>query len=250
MNKLWSITKRVVSHILFAPAVSVCTNFVVTHLRGGRIRHQGRILTLDSEIVLPWVKNLIFWGMYESAELRLIDRHLPNDVSVIELGGSLGIVTSHIANRIVGSLVTVEADPRLISMLAANAGPTVTVVNAAISYDSTHSYVGIDFGESSLSGRISSNGRPDASVPRITLSGLISKHRIGAFALVSDIEGGEIGIFRRDAAALTNCHLIIIELHEATFAGCNFTINDTATSIVDLGYRLIDQHHNVFVFRR
>ena len=33
--------------------------------------------------VSPWVRTLIFWDMYENAELQLIQQFLPKDIDVI-----------------------------------------------------------------------------------------------------------------------------------------------------------------------
>ena len=70
----------------------------------------------------PLGGSLIFWGFYESAELRLIRKHLPATLDVVELGGSLGVVAAHIGQRLEPGrqLISVEANPALIEALRTN----------------------------------------------------------------------------------------------------------------------------------
>ena len=37
----------------------------------------------------PRVNALLFWGMYESAEIRFVQRHIGSDLDVVELGSGL-----------------------------------------------------------------------------------------------------------------------------------------------------------------
>src|SRR3569623_1218634 len=89
------------------------------------------------------VKAKLFWGIYESSEIRFIQQYLRPDLDVVELSSSLGVVASHIAQRIAGRrLICVEANPSLKETiqanLRANAGAVdCRVVEAAIDYDAT-----------------------------------------------------------------------------------------------------------------
>lgn len=85
------------------------------------------------------VEAQLFFGLYESAEIRLARGHLAGANVVIDLGSSLGIVASHILSRMTsqGHLVCVEANPSLIESLRRTTlsharGQRVDIVQGAI----------------------------------------------------------------------------------------------------------------------
>jgi FkbM family methyltransferase len=217
---------------LKAFAVSIlCHPLVGRLLRvvfGGRIpslRFRGWRIDTRSPAVTPRTVATIFWGVYESAELRLVERHLRRDLDVIECGSSLGGVSSAIARRLEPGrrMVCVEANPALVPLLErnvkANAPDTqVTVVNRAIDYERAE--VTFFQGDTSTGGRTSSTtGNPGVSIPATRLGDLLAEHGIGDYVLVSDIEGAEIGFITHDVAALAGCRQILLELHAGIYYG-------------------------------
>jgi len=51
-----------------------------------------RFSTADPQIH-PRVKASLFWGLYESAEIRFVNAYLPRSIDVVELGSSIGVVS-------------------------------------------------------------------------------------------------------------------------------------------------------------
>jgi hypothetical protein len=111
----------------------------------------------------------ILFGFYESAERRFVRCFLPHDVDVVELGGSLGIVTQTIRRRVGKErrVVTVEADSELARRLAAATAGAVDVVHAAIDYTGDGATTHFSRGSDNVSGHLGAGvhvtvGRSDA----------------------------------------------------------------------------------------
>jgi FkbM family methyltransferase len=249
--------KAAIYKALVSPPSVRLTDLVARRFYGGMIPNRGRRIDTNDPSVTPWVRSLVFWDLYESAELRLIQRHMPKDLDVIELGGSIGVVASQIAGCLGAGrrLVSVEANPQIVDLLRRNIeanGPQVraTVVHGAVAYGTPPAeYVEMSFGNSTLAAWVSQSGEQGAvcRVPRVTLGDLASRNEIGRFALVADIEGAEAGIFAREREALSRCPLMIIELHETTFEGRDLTIPDLVAMAGELGFTVKDSHRDVYV---
>jgi FkbM family methyltransferase len=242
-----------------APSIYL-TDIVARRMYGGKIPNRGRTIDTNDAAISPWVRTLVFWDMYETAELRLIQRYLPENMDVLELGGSIGVVSSHIAGSLEAGrrLVSVEANPQLIKLLKrnieSNGSPEgAIVVHGAVAYALPPAdLIGMSFGESSLDGSVggSKEKRPECLVPCFTLRELVARYKFGRFVLISDIEGAEAGIFIEDREALARCPLMIVELHETTFQGRDLSVQELVAMVVELGYTARDNHRNVYVFAR
>ena len=232
----------------------------VTALFRGRVpslRFRGWRLALDAPGVTPRTAAQIFWGIYESAELRFVERYLRRDLDVVEVGASIGAVSSAIARRQdpAHRLVCVEANPKLLDLLrrnvAANApGHPVEVVHRAISYDSRTVRFGL--GETNVSGRLEPEdpGFEVVEVPATTLAELLHERGITRYVLVADIEGAEAAIIERDAEALLGCEQILIELHSTHFRGRDLGVEDLVRGIEARGFTLRTRHGSVCIFER
>lgn len=192
----------------------------------------------------------IMFGFYEAGERRFIHRYLSRDLDVIELGGSLGIVTHVIRRHVTAErrIVTVEADPVLAEKLAARfeSSPNVRVVHGAVDYSGSGETTRFSRGDDNLSGRLGAGAR----VPRKSLSGLLESHGITAFSLVCDIEGAEAGILSDDAKALRACRHVIIETHETAYRGRIWNTEEFRARFEALGFRVLAQHGPIFAFTR
>ena len=239
---------RVLTHPLIGKSLGM--------LFSDRIPCRG--VRVDTRVnVTDEVKAKLFWGIYESAEIRFIQQYLRPDLDVVELGSSLGVVASHIAQRIAGRrLICVEANPSLKETiqanLRANAGAVdCRVVEAAIDYDATGTGVtGFVKGRNNLDSRAARGVNEDAIwVKSTTLSALLREHAMGEYTLVTDIEGAELGLFLADGAALGNCRQIIAELHDATFQQRSANVEDLINIICrDCGFTLRARRGPVCVF--
>jgi FkbM family methyltransferase len=206
----------------------------------GRVPHRGARIRVQPGGD-PRMNAYLLWGMYESAEIRFVEQYIPRNLDVVELGASIGGVSSYLAQRLAPStrLVCVEANPDIIPILednlARNApGCDVRIFAGAISAGASKT-VTFELGESTLSSRLGDGGaqadRPVRTVPALTLGELLEREGLGDYALVCDIEGAEAELFSNESAAFARCRAIVIELHEIVMLGRNWTIDDLITLI-------------------
>ena len=249
--------KKIVVGFLCQPAVGRLLAFAFRD----RISCQGCVIDTSSDIVTPKVKAMLFWRIYESAEIRFVRQYLNRDLDVIELGSSLGVVTCQIRKRMSGShrLVSIEAHPELARQVKSNLringlDKKVSVINKAIAYHpsqrKTAFYV---FSGSNLTGHIAErqNGARGLKVEATTLSQIIDENGISAYALVSDIEGAEAGFIIHDQEALKKCRQIIIELHDTSINGVAIGTKQMCDRLTgEHGFTLRDQYGPIYVFER
>lgn len=238
------LIKRRIARMLTAPFVGK----VVRRLFRERVPGSGCVTStrgVDDRTVAT-----IMFGFYEAAERRFVHRYLPRDIDVVELGGSLGIVTKAILQRTAETrrVVTVEADALLAKSLAERfAGAArVEVVHAAIDCSGAGEVTQFSRGSDNLSGRLGDGN----AVTRRSLSQIIEERGLESFALVCDIEGAEAGLLIDDAAGFCACRHVIIETHETTYKGTRLSTSDFRARFAALGFRTIAQHGPVFALTR
>ena len=224
-----------------------------------RINFSGVPVASCSAWVSPKVSAQLFWGIYESAERRFVQSSIDASLPVVELGSSIGGVSSHIARKLMPGqrLVCVEANPHLLPLLKKNlkinAGHLeVGVMHAAIS--TQPGTISFAVSESSLSSQIGSRDdiKEMITAPSRTLSDVISEQGLEAqsFQLVMDIEGAEAGIVLEDSDALKGCCRIVPELHDTVHQGNAFKVDQLVEAIVGLGFRVCERYGAVVVFDR
>jgi len=187
---------------------------------GGVFDFHGVTVRLPADVDVA-AANALIRGKYEQEEAALITKHLPADLPVIELGGSLGVVSALIRSRLNSDTrhLIVEANPRLIEICQANAGHAGTeVLHGAVYYDGPIARFGI---ASEVHASAVGQGRSTETieVPAVTLADLCQ--RVGSprrFALVSDVEGAEFDLFAQEAETLRHVELAIVELHPRNYA--------------------------------
>jgi FkbM family methyltransferase len=214
--------------------------------------------TFDTRVdaIAPRTRAEMLWGLYESAERRLVGAYLRPGLDLVELGASLGVVSSHLARRLGQGhkLVCVEANPQLLGAIRTNVRRNapdahVEIVGAAIAYGAEH--VRIELGADTTTGRLAGVGAASGiEVAATTLSRLLEEHAVGEYVLVMDIEGAEAAILREDPGALTRCHQIIAELHATTYGDSALRQDDLAREIEGLGFRRTHQDGFVYLFDR
>jgi FkbM family methyltransferase len=156
-------------------------------------------------------------GTYERPELNLIERFLPRDCPVIELGGSIGVVACFTNRRLdqADKHIVVEAHPQLIPTLQENArlnGCQFKVINAAIAYDAE--LVTFYTGPSFLAGSVRPTEGTNYRVPATSVSNLLSHFAAPQISLISDIEGSETQFVEREFEALAaRVRWLILEIH-------------------------------------
>ncbi len=221
----------------------------------------GCIIETASPLVKPRIKAKLFLRGYEYHEIKLVQKYLQPDRDVIDLGSSLGVVSAQIGRRLNPDqrLICVEANPHLADLIRANVGRNaphvqLDIVSMAVDYPPDgRSLVELALGIDNLVAHIVEEVVvPDGIfVPTVSLSRVLQQYHIGAYTLVSDIEGSEVGLLEMDSAALTNCRQVIIELHPIIRHGRVVLIDEVRADLEErLGFRQIARRGSVFVFEK
>lgn len=222
-----------------------------------RIPNRGCVIEVDDAGVAASTAASLFFGFYESAEIRMVQRYLPRNVDVVELGASLGAVSAQIARRLAPGwrLVCVEANAALLPLLRRNVHANaphaaLTVVHGALDYSSSDATAAFVVAAENVFSRLAEPGEEARAVhvPRVTLSALLEHHRIADYVLVSDVEGAEAGLLERDKTALRRCRMIVAELHATSFARRRVGVEDLVRDVEALGFTVVARHGPVGVF--
>lgn len=231
---------------------------ILMYLYGNEIPTKGFKILTDSPRISEEKKASIFWGIHERVEIAFVDRYLKKRLDVVELGGSIGVVSCHIlAKR--NKLIVVEADPELASILKKNLAfnfpeeKNYEIIQKAVSYNKfKNNRVAFNSGKSFTGGQLSKkNDNDNRSIQYIeftTLSEIIREYGINDYILVVDIEGGEAALLNYEKVSLKKCQQIIIELHDTEFEGKEITILNMVEMIKKIGFHLTDNYGPVFVF--
>lgn len=246
--------KRPLMRLACHPLVGRCIGAAC----GDRIRHHGCTIATDSPEVVPSLKAALFWGSYEKSETRFVQQYLPKDLPVLELGSSLGVVSSHIARHLLpgGELVCVEANPHLLGLIRRNVehnAPHVTlrVVHAAVDYSGS-STVRLRVARRNTDSTVAQVAGPsDTLVPVTTLTQLRQGLSPGPFAIVCDIEGAELDVIRQERDCLAECQCLVIELHRGRRGDQDYSPESMEAILIrEHGFRLVARRGNVRAFDR
>jgi FkbM family methyltransferase len=251
----FKLLKEVAARIL----VSETTGMLIGRVLRDRIPCRGCAIDTSEPAVSGVVKAMLLLRMYESAEQRFVARYMRTDLDVVELGSSLGVVTSQIARRLQRGrrIVAVEANDTLLSIIRANVNinaPQVAleVVHGAIDYSGA-AEVELVLGPYSFAGHVGSErpGVRSRRVQALTLRKVLMDHSLGDYVLVSDIEGAEVGFIAEEREALGRCRQLLCELHEARRGDRVYSAADLSHLLRSShGFRLRDHFGNVCVFER
>lgn len=159
------------------------------------------------------IREAMFHGGYEAAELRTIDANLSRDDLVLEIGTGIGLISTYCAKKIGSNRVfTFEANPALepyIRSVHARNGvaPDLRICALGQGEGEIPFYVHDDFWSSSIYQRSTNSRR--LNIPRRDLNETIAQLR--PTFLIVDIEGGESELF--EFINLDGIHKISIEIH-------------------------------------
>jgi FkbM family methyltransferase len=244
---------KVLCHPAFGRAVAVVLR--------DRIKNRGCVINTSSETILPSVKASLFWGLYESAEIRFVQRYLRPNLDVIELGSSLGVVASHIARKLSPPrrLICVEANPRLLDLIRKNVARNAPQINVKVIHaafaPAQEEQACIDFAISArnLDSRINAGDLAEdcIQVPVVTLEKILTEESLEEYTLVADIEGAEIGLINGGESALSRCRQLIIELHRTWHKGEQVTVEVMLKTLQGRhGFSLRDRYGPVCVLEK
>lgn len=194
-------------------------------------------------------------GDYETPERKLIEQHLRSDVPVIELGGSLGVVTAFAAKRLNSDtvLISVEANPSILPYcrknLDANRVGPGEVLHRVVAYGSkTAQFYVSDNIHISRTDPFPGAKRIDVGVTSVTE--ILGKIKSENFQLIMDIEGAEVDVIREEAGIFSRCLLAIIEFHPYVYSDSEGTIARMISALNEQGLELIDVLETTYAFKR
>lgn len=253
------VVKRLGAYLLFSAPVGT----ILAAWYRNKIPCYDFVLDTRSVFFPARSKAALFFRAYEGAELRFIRKYLKNEYDVIELGASYGVVSSQIASLLKDTgrrLICVEPNEHLVEPLKANLVlngrvENCYVVNKIIDYeDSETSTTGFQLSEDILVSkkiRLENEAQNTVFIERTTLSEIIEEHKVDRYSLVMDIEGAEIEIMLNDQNAFRQCTRIIVELHDTTFRGVDYSIDDLIHLVqTELNFQIVDGYGPVIVFER
>lgn len=193
---------------------------------------------------------------HEAAECRMVRRYLSRDTNVLELGGSVGIISATI-REVIGPKafhLIIEANSELIDTCRSNASidsqpGTVVVLNAAVDYSGA-AMVRFCSSSDALGGHLAAQGEHGRFVPATTLSQISDQMPAGNFALICDIEGAEFDLFVNETSCLNRIALIIAETHPAQYTNGLRDVMRIHALLVASGFEKIDAERDVVTYRR
>lgn len=219
-----------VKKLLAAALTSRAIGRFIGGLYANKIPHRGTTIEIPPDTA-PYITACLFWRLYESAEIRCLNRFLTDKVDVIEFGSNVGGVACQVARRLAGrrKMVCIEANPELIPFLRRNLARNapaqpVVIINAALGHG-VDGKVSFAISANNLTSRIGSE-RNLLEVRAITLSEVLREQGIADFALLCDVEGAEVGLFTKEPGAFARCRLLIIETHEVVLDGIDYSIDE------------------------
>lgn len=222
-------------------------------IKGDRFTANGVDIVLPKSVNTE-LRYLIAKGRpYEAEEARFVRDALPEGTNVIELGGSLGIVSAVIRDVIgpEAQHIIVEANPDVAPVCLANGARhaeagACSLVEAAVAYTDAPT-IGFTFGHNPHVGGIDAAGGA-VQVPVVTLSSLAAQIT-GRFALVADIEGAEWDMIFEETEVFSRVSHLIIEIHPEVFAANGQNEAALITRLESLGFAVLEREEDVLLLR-
>jgi FkbM family methyltransferase len=224
--------------------------------------YRGNPRLFGVEVPLALVPNRNILGQldalsYEAKEARYIQAHLPAGAEVLELGASLGIVSSIILGRRPSRLISYEAVGPLTEIarqVVAHNHPAApwTLVHCAIAGEGV-AEVSFDWSPAHTQGGsvASKPAKTHLRVPAESLASAIARHHLSTEAwLVMDIEGMEWPIARQQAAALRHFAGMIVECHDVREGDRVIPHEEVVAELAKAGFDIIARRGQVSVLRR
>lgn len=217
-----------------------------------RVPIKGIEIDTHNKQITSKTKSDIFWGIYESAEMRFVKKYVNSSLPIIELGGSIGVVTCYTGKFKGDNIqICVEANPNLVEIIQRNVQlngvKNVKVLHGAVG-DIHNTYSFFDFGASNILGKITEHS--NTKVTNIKISTIFSDNAIENYGMICDIEGAEFFLFSQQANCFKNCKLLIIELHESIHNDIVYSVEDIKELIhKNTPLRYIENYGNVYVYK-
>ncbi len=204
------------------------------------------------------VGNTLLRNKYEMEEARFVLQHLDPARPVVELGGSISVVSRLIQSRLNAGVkhLVVEANPALLAICSENAdrGPEgqADVINAELGYGAAR--LSFAVGDNIHANRLTAvgdTGKRVIEVPSITLGKLLA--RLGDtpnYSLVCDIEGGELDLIKTEGDLVGKAALVIMELHPKVYPNGPVDAEMIKERMGAAGFHLVEQINDVCLWQR
>jgi len=200
-------------------------------------------------------------GKYELNEIKLLQDVLMPDDNVIEMGGSIGVLTRVISTKLTeGKIISIEASEKLTaySKELLEKSINTTVINGfgfpVWKLDFNLKVISFDECGGALGGklqyeRLVKKGNSFSTGDRIfDLERIVSEYQIEPSALVIDIEGSEKIILDVSPGFSKSIRVILIELHPNLYGIGKAKL--IVSKIEDEGFVLKTELNNVYLFNR
>ena len=177
-------------------------------------------------------------------------------LDIIELGGSIGILACLMNRKLKRPErhVVVEAIPALVGVLENHRtmnGCGFQIVHGAVAYHTEQ----VEFlcTEDPACGRIASGNDGDnervISVPTLSVADVIDRFGLDRCAIVMDIEGGELDVFREEIDLIARrVEQILVEFHPQTTSV--HAVDDAIRALQSAGFEVAHQEATTRLFQR
>lgn len=180
-------------------------------------RTGGLVFAIPKELTSRSLRGKFVVDTYELAERTLIARHLKPHARVLELGGSLGIVSCFVNKKLTDPKAHVVLEPYadLVPWITRNRDQNACAFSIENKIVARGGKVFLDKSRGSDSGQVveASSGVDVDVIETIGWDELEKKHGIAFDTLVADIEGAEYELLTNFAANILRLKTVIIEMH-------------------------------------
>ncbi|MEQ3689883.1 MAG: FkbM family methyltransferase [Flavobacterium sp.] len=238
--------KKYIAKIL----VNNISGSIIAFLYKRKIPFHNLVIDISNTVIKKKIAASLFFKTYESAEVRFISQFLQDyEGTIIELGSSIGVVTSTIAKANPNATVfSFEADSRFIPIIENNLQLNrIQNVNCYNEIIGSEGFV-FSVGDDNTMGKIVKGESGLSNFKQ--LSSLLQIHNITDFVLVSDIEGAEYFFLFEESNLFTNCSLMIIELHPIEINNELITVAEMIEKIKSLGFNILAVYGSNVVAKR
>lgn len=181
-------------------------------------------VAVDDALVSPLIQKAIADGLYERFEADRVAKILKDGDIVLELGAGVGFISTMAAKT--GKpkeIIAFEADPRLIPIIKEthriNGVQNADVRNAMVQPNpdraSAPFFVRENFWGSSANAEKGMPVIAECQVDVVDFQSLLDEYH--PTVIISDIEGGEVGLFR--GVSLPSVRRILMEVHQGIVGG-------------------------------
>ena len=178
---------------------------LVEIIYGDIVNIDGLKIDISNPAITTAIKCRFILDRYEPEERETVKKFLDETTPVIELGGSIGVVSCTINKILLDQTkhVVVEANPNLIPTLQKNRDQNnckFEILNKAIGYGSKR--INFFLHKKFIGGSTQRETEKSVFVEATSLSNLINRENFNKVNLVSDIEGAEIEMIKKEISVL------------------------------------------------